>query len=210
MAYIIERNQCFYVVAYDGPDPRTGKERRRWHPAGRDRADAEAIAERLTAQRKTERQRATSALTVESLLVERWMPRRRRELRPSTAKRYDWMIRNYIAPRVGDLRLASLQPEHLDHMYADLVDHGGRAGRALATKSVYDVHVIVHSALKFAATHHLVDRNVAAEVRPPRTTRRSRPTPNVCGRTLRLPDSHNAPAHAHRVPARCDDRDAAR
>ena len=37
MAYIIERKDRFYVVAYDGLDPLTGRERRRWHPAGRDR-----------------------------------------------------------------------------------------------------------------------------------------------------------------------------
>lgn len=43
MAYIVQRNNQFYVVDYDGVDPRTGKERRRWHPAGRSRDDAEAL-----------------------------------------------------------------------------------------------------------------------------------------------------------------------
>jgi hypothetical protein len=52
MAYIIERNDRYYVVAYDGNDPRTGKERRRWHPAGTSREDAEAIAARLSAERQ--------------------------------------------------------------------------------------------------------------------------------------------------------------
>ena len=32
MTYIVERKNRFYVVAYDGLDPLTGKERRRWHP----------------------------------------------------------------------------------------------------------------------------------------------------------------------------------
>ena len=36
IAYIISRNNCFYVVAYDGVDPVTGRERRRWRrPAHR-------------------------------------------------------------------------------------------------------------------------------------------------------------------------------
>ena len=47
MAYIIERNQRFYVVAYDGIDPLTGREGRRCHAAGRSRVDAEAIAATL-------------------------------------------------------------------------------------------------------------------------------------------------------------------
>ena len=51
MAYIIERNDRFYVVAYDGNDPLTGRERRRWHSAGRSRTDAEAIAATVASER---------------------------------------------------------------------------------------------------------------------------------------------------------------
>ena len=32
MSYIVQRHSRFYVVAYDGLDPLTGRERRRWHP----------------------------------------------------------------------------------------------------------------------------------------------------------------------------------
>lgn len=49
MAYIIQRKDRFYVVAYDGLDPLTGKERRRWHPAGHDRHEAEQMATRIEA-----------------------------------------------------------------------------------------------------------------------------------------------------------------
>ena len=34
MAYIVTPNNRFYVVSYDGIDPTTGKERRRWQLAG--------------------------------------------------------------------------------------------------------------------------------------------------------------------------------
>ena len=101
MAYIIERNDRYYVVAYDGNDPRTGKERRRWHPAGTSREDAEAIAARLSAERQGARDRMTSALRVEQYLLEVWLPRRKRELRPSTARRYQWYVENYITPAIA-------------------------------------------------------------------------------------------------------------
>ncbi len=179
MAYIIERNDRFYVVAYDGNDPRTGKERRRWHPAGRSRADAEAIAARLSVERQGARERPTSALTVEQFLLEVWLPRRRRELRPSTARRYQWYIDNYITPAIGFHRLAGLRAEHLDRMYVDLLAHGGRNGAALSAKTVYDVHVVMRSSLRFAADRHLVDHNVAADARPPRTSTRSRPSAEI-------------------------------
>ena len=116
MAYIVQRNHRFYVVAYDGIDPLTRRHRRRWHPAGRSREDAEAIVAQLAFDRDAYRQRATSRLTVGTFLVDTWMPRRRRELRPGTAKRYEWMVRNYIAPVVGDLQLTALRAEHLDRL----------------------------------------------------------------------------------------------
>ena len=179
MAYIIQRNSQFYVVAYDGIDPRTNKERRLWHPAGRSRADAEAIAERLTAARDGARERTTSALTVREFLLEQWMPRRHRELRPSTAKRYEWMIDNYIAPAIGSHRLSALRAEHLDRLYVELLDHGGAEGRRLSPKTVYDAHMVIRSALGVAVARHLVDHNVAHDARPPRVSTRSRSTPEV-------------------------------
>jgi hypothetical protein len=51
MTYIVQRKDRFYVVAYDGLDPLTGRERRRWHPVGRDRHAAEAIAATIDRER---------------------------------------------------------------------------------------------------------------------------------------------------------------
>ena len=174
MAYIIGRNSRFYVVDYDGVDPHTNKERRRWHPAGRSREDAEAIAARLTATRDGARERTTSALTVGEYLVEQWMLRRHRELRPSTAKRYEWIIHHYLVPAVGLHRLASLRAEHLNRLYNDLLTHGGVTGGPLSAKTVYDAHVVISSALKGAVDRHLVDHNVARDANPPRSSTRSR------------------------------------
>jgi integrase len=175
MAYIIERHSRFYVVDYDGVDPHTNKERRRWHPAGRSRADAEAIAARLTAARNGVRERSTSALTVGEYLVEQWMPRRYRELRPSTAKRYEWIVQHYLVPAIGLLRLTALHAEHLNRLYTELLDRGSTTGGPLSAKTVYDAHVVISSALKSAVERHLVDHNAS----PPRNTKRSRPAPEV-------------------------------
>jgi hypothetical protein len=46
MSYIVQRQDRFYV-AYDGLDPLTSRERRRWHQVGPDRDEAEAVAQRL-------------------------------------------------------------------------------------------------------------------------------------------------------------------
>jgi hypothetical protein len=43
MTYIVQRQDRFYVVTYDGLDPLTGKKRRRWYPAGHDRTEVPPV-----------------------------------------------------------------------------------------------------------------------------------------------------------------------
>ena len=140
MTYIVERTNRFYVVAYDGIDPATGRERRRWHPAGHNRADAEAIAARLDAITSADAVIATGQLTLGRYLTEQFMPMRRNRLQSTTAYRYEWMIENYIAPVLGSMPLRSVRAEHLDRLYAELLATGGVKKDALAPKTVYDVY----------------------------------------------------------------------
>ena len=42
--YVARKGDRYYAVIYEGLDPLTGRERRRWHPAGTDRAVAETLA----------------------------------------------------------------------------------------------------------------------------------------------------------------------
>jgi hypothetical protein len=60
--YVAQRRGRFYAVIYEGPDPVTGKEIRRWHPAGTDRAGAERLAGKLavTEAKRTHAVRSSS------------------------------------------------------------------------------------------------------------------------------------------------------
>ena len=177
MTYIIERKTRFYVVAYDGINPTTGRERRRWHPAGHSRADAEAIAARLDAMAAGDATIATGQLTFGRYLNDQFMPMRRHRLQPTTAHRYQWMIDNYINPALGSMPLRSVRAEHLDHLYSDLLTTGGVKKTGLAPKTVYDVHVVVRSALTQAERQHLVAVNPALGAQPPRSRLRHRTGP---------------------------------
>jgi hypothetical protein len=46
--YVARKGNQHYAVIYEGLDPVSGRERRRWHPAGPDRAEAEALCWRST------------------------------------------------------------------------------------------------------------------------------------------------------------------
>ena len=174
MAYIVERNNRFYIVAYDGIDPLSGRERRRWHPAGRSRADTEAIVTTLAAKTLPPPDVSTSPLTFGKFLSEQWMSRRRPRLGASTAHLYQWMIDNDINQRICDIPIRALRVEHIDHLYRELLEHGSRTGGALANKTVYDVHVIVRSSLADATRRVLVATDVALVALAPRAQPRAR------------------------------------
>lgn len=200
MAYIIQRQSRFYVVAYDGTDSATGRERRRWHPAGHSRADANAIKARLEAVEHAEQVVATEQLTLGRYLTERWMPRRRQRLAPTTAHRYQWMIEHYIDPALGSTPLRSLHAEHLNRFYSELLTSGGARAGGLAPKTVYDVHVIIRAALKDAQRQHLVPANVAYTAQPPRPQARQRSGPE-CWTADQLTQFLAAIGHLRLYPA---------
>lgn len=89
------------------------------------------------------------------------------------------MIDNYINPRIGDIPLRSLRVEHLDGLYHSLLTTGSRDAGPLASKTVYDVHVIVRSSLADAVRRHLVETNVALAAHAPRSTPRARRGPET-------------------------------
>lgn len=166
MAYIIQRKDRFYVVDYDGIDPVTGRERRRWRSAGTSRADAEALSGRLVRDRSDAREPRPPTV-FGGFLLGVWLPRKQASVRATTASRYRWIVEHYVVARLGHVPLAALRAEHFDRLYSDLLREGGRDARALSPKTVHEVHLIVRNALDLAVQRRLVDRNVARAVHSP-------------------------------------------
>jgi integrase len=200
MAYIVERKSRFYVVAYDGTGPATGRERRRWHPAGHSRADAEAIAARLDAIAEADTSIATGQLTFGRYLTEQFLLMRRNRLQPTTAYRYEWMIEHYVTPALGAMPLRSVRAEHLDRLYAELLATGGVKKTGLAPKTIYDVHVVIRSAFTQAVRQHLVAVNPALGAQPPRSRLRQRSGPE-CWTAEQLSQFLAATRHLRLHPA---------
>lgn len=170
MSYIVQRKDRFYVVAYDGLDPLSGKERRRWHPIGHDRDEAEAVRRRFDLEPRDKQPTTGGPITVSMFLLETWMPRKRRQVRATTAYRYAWFIEHYITPAIGDIPLRRLRVDHLENLYQQLAVTGGRHHDGLAPKTILEVHMIVRAALGLATERQLVVRNVAtsAQLKLPR------------------------------------------
>jgi integrase len=178
MSYIVQRKDRFYVVAYNGLDPLTGKERRRWHPVGHDRADAEQLAEQLDREHDATMPVVSGPVSLGEFLTNTWLPNKRGQVRSTTAYRYAWFVNRYIQPALGDVPLRRLRADHLDGFYDDLATIGGRNGDGVAPKTILEVHAVIRAALDNAVDRKLVDSNVARLTR-----RRRRPSVSTTART---------------------------
>jgi integrase len=90
--YIVQRKDRFYVVAHDGIDPLTGRERRRWLPVGDDRTEAETVAAQLDGDRHPAPPAAGGLTSVREFLTHTWLPQKHRQVRATTAYRYAWFV----------------------------------------------------------------------------------------------------------------------
>lgn len=162
---VAKKGKKWYAVVYDGPDPLTGKDRRRWVAAGTRKGDAEKLLAELI-QRKYEGETVVNErVTLGEYLVHRWLPIQATRVRPST---YDSYVRNtrlHVEPALGRRRLEKLTVEDLDLFYARLLTVGNKrpgSPPGLRPKSVRNIHVMLNKALGDAVRKGLVLRNVAA------------------------------------------------
>lgn len=82
-------------------------------------------------------------------------------LRPKTFECYSYTIKRRIKPALGEMRIVSIRPEHLQHLYSELLDSG------LSKHTVKYIHAIIRKTLGAALRLSLVVRNVAEVVSPP-------------------------------------------
>ena len=102
--YVARRRGRFYAVIYEGRDPITGKELRRWHPAGTDRAEAEALARKLAAKEQ-QRLGASRSLTFGAYLTSQWLPAKKLHLATSTYRGYERNVKLHVLPVLGRVPL---------------------------------------------------------------------------------------------------------
>lgn len=163
--YVAQRRGRFYAVIYEGRDPVTGKEIRRWHPAGTNRAEAERLAAKLAAEER-KRTDAVRSLTFGAYLTSQWLPAKKLHLATSTYRGYERNVQRHLLPVLGRVGIRRLRYQQIESLYDSLLDP--TQGRGLAPKTVYELHLIIRSALTDATRRGLVTRNVALVARAPK------------------------------------------
>lgn len=165
MAYVTEKRGVHYAVIYEGRNPVTGRERRRWHRC-EDRADAERVARQLGAAHQR-RHRAGSSTTLSDYLLGTWLPAKEATLAHSTHARHRTAIEHYLLPHLGDTPLRRLRAEHFQSLYQRLAITGSRRGGPLAAKTIHNLHQVIRSALRDAVERGLLPSNPVLGVHSP-------------------------------------------
>jgi integrase len=179
-SYTTKAGSRLWRIRYDRPaDPHTGARRqttRRGFASKReaDRALRDALAE---VEGGTYVERDTRTLA--SFLTDEWLPSRkprgttagrgsRGQLGASTWQAYADYVAAYLVPTIGGHRLQSLTATHVNQAYDQLETSGRRDGRGLSSKTMANLHGLLHKALDDAVRLGYVARNVVDLVDAPR------------------------------------------
>lgn len=159
MAYVTSKRGVFYVVEYQGSNPVSGRERRRWHRCD-NAAHAEREARRLTARRDRQRHR-TSTMPLGDYLIGQWLPTKEHHVTASTFARYRSSIDHYVIAHLGNTPLGRLTTADINALYRRLAIAGAVHGGPLSAKTIKNLHQTLHAALADAVRRGLISHNPA-------------------------------------------------
>lgn len=99
----------------------------------------------------------------------------RHNVRATTYRSYEQLIRLHILPALGNVPLQKLQPVQLQALYNDKLTAGRADGGdgGLSPRTVRYLHAIIRKSLQQAVKWQMVSRNVADATEPPRGKRPS-------------------------------------
>jgi integrase len=124
------------------------------------------LAGRLAAE-ENGRNDTSRSLTFGAYLTNRWLPGKKINLAQSTWDGYRRKIERHILPVTGRVPIRRLRAHHLEALYDGML-HPSDGRRALAPKTVLEVHLIIRAALNDAVTRGVVNRNVALVAHAPK------------------------------------------
>lgn len=165
--YVAKKRNRYYAVIYEGLDPITGKEQRRWHPAGTNKAAATKLAKRLAADVEG-RDDDTRSLTFGAYLTTQWLPGKKITLAESTWHGYRRKIERHILLALGPVPIRRLKVTQLKALYKSKLHPTDPDLKALAPKTVLEIHLIIRGALSDAVRRGMLNRNVATVAHAPR------------------------------------------
>jgi integrase len=172
--HIRRRGERSWELKFDvGRDPITGKRNITYESFKGSKREAEQKLTELMAAAAQGAYVPRSTITVGEHVAERieqWV--QLGKISERTAERYRELHKNQITPHLGGVLLQQLKSSSIERWHA-ILKTGGRkdGGGGLSALTIRHAHRLLSKALKEAARHDLVVRNVASDETPPRVDR---------------------------------------
>jgi hypothetical protein len=163
----MKRGSTWTYVLYLGRDA-SGKKQQKWVGGHRTKKEAEDALTEALERMRTGMWVDPGTTTFGEFLTE-WLAAMESNVLDTTYRGYEQMIRNWVVPRIGDVRLVELSPMHLRSLQTELPRSGRVDGAGgLSARSVASCRRTLKKALKDAMRWGLIARNPMEAVDPPR------------------------------------------
>jgi integrase len=159
-----------FVVDVPGPDGKRKQLRRRGFDT---KKAAQAALTKLLGEAQNGSFVAPVRATLGDFLLTEWLPARRISLRDSTTASYEGLIRNYVTPTIGGVKLQAVDGSTLNRLYVRLLEEGRtetrrKAGAGLSVKTVRNLHGVLNRAFKDGVRWGRLQRNPCDAADPPK------------------------------------------
>jgi integrase len=108
-------------------------------------------------------------------LAHEWLEAVRPNRKASTNSNWAWLMRAYVVPRIGHVRLDRLGPADVQRLYSELRSSGAQGGKPLSGTQVRNIHGVLHNALNYAVRIGYIARNPTDAIDRPRNDTEERP-----------------------------------
>ncbi len=134
---------------------------RRLSFSGQSQAECQEWVRQTQHRRKTGLTYQGSRLIYRDYLIS-WLSTIQVTVRPKTWRQYNQIVRDYISPELGGIKLSDLRPDQIQRVYDRLI----KAGKGLRTVQL--VHAVIHRSLNQAIKLGLIGRNPDDATTPPK------------------------------------------
>ena len=163
---IRKRGKNSWQLIFDLPRDADGKRKQARRTVHGTKRGAETKLRELLAELDKGGYVAPTKESIESFLV-RWLDTyAATNTSPRTQRDYRGIVHRYLVPTLGTLTLATLRPDHVQALYADML------ARGLSARTVLHAHRVLREALGHAVKWRLISWNVCDAVDPPRPQRK--------------------------------------
>ena len=141
----------------EGIDPLTGRQIQR-SVTGKTQKEVAQRLRQITAELDQGTYTTPCRITVKEWLNQ-WLADYLVDVKPSTAYLYQRNLELHVIPYIGAVKLGSLTPQTIQKLYNDLLAPKEAGKKALAAKSVKDIHGVLHKAMDQAVSNGLIPKN---------------------------------------------------